>query len=365
MIGEILNPVVKELAIQATESEDATLARHLFEEVLARRIDPLNPPPPDTPVFHVAGKLVSTAGNLSAIVAPAKAGKSAFIGAHMAACLVGAGLGRQNADTLGVTSCSPGGKAVLLIDTEQSPSHAAKNLIQQVLTRVGLLPSDCPKWMSLFALAGLPAFNLTETLAPLLNYEAERCGGIHAVFVDGGADFAVNVNDPEEAAKLCAEWHALAIKFKCSIVVVVHSNEGAKSDDVARGWLGKQLRRKAESNLTLKRSGDAIVVFSESGQRHAPIFEKDGPRFAWSDEAGMHVSVESVGNSKHAAKVSELIEIAAEAYGTDKRLRWADLVAKIITVRGCAKRTAERTVKDMQAHGVIGTDGMGFKERKL
>jgi hypothetical protein len=89
---------------------------------------------------------------------------------------------------------------------------------------------------------------------------ATEHGGVHAVFIDGGADFATNVNDPETAADLCAGWHALAIKYRFHLVIVIHSNEGEQADDIARGWLGKQLRRKAESEPPAEADTSETIV---------------------------------------------------------------------------------------------------------
>jgi len=334
----------------------------LLERMLAAEIDATNPPPPDDPIFHVAGRLTATTGNIGALIARAKAGKSAVIGAHVAACLVADGLGDLEADTLGIRSEPPKGKAVIVIDTEQSPGDAC-GLVERSLRRLGLTPADRPAWLRVFAFAGWRASDLATGLPELMASVGAEHGGIHAVFVDGGADLAGNVNDPETAADLCAGWHALAIKFHCHLLIVIHSNEGEKADDVARGWLGKQLRRKAESNLQLKRTDETVTIFAESGQRRAPILEKDGPCFRWSDEVGMHVSVE--GNPRESAKRQELLDIATEVFANIPRMSWKDLKATFISVRGLPPSTAERRIREMEKMKVIRTDAMGLKERVL
>lgn len=334
----------------------------LMERMLAAEIDVANPPPPDNPVFYVAGRLTGTTGNIGALTSKAKTGKSAFIGAHIAACLIADGLGNPEADTLGVRSEPTGGKAVIVIDTEQSPGDACK-LVERSLRRVGLTAVDRPANLRTFSFAGWRAHDLTAGLPGLLEAMSAEHGGIHAVFIDGGADFATNVNDPDTAADLCAGWHALAIKYLCHLLIVIHSNEGSQADDIARGWLGKQLRRKAESNLQLKRTEETIVAFADSGQRRAPIPETEGPCFRWSDEAGMHVSVE--GNPKENAKRQELLELAAEVFGDKPRMKWGDLLATFISERRLPRSTAERRIREMEKMKVIRTDAMGFKERVL
>lgn len=334
----------------------------IVTRMMAAEVDVKNPPPPDDPVFFVAGQLTGTTGNIGAMIAKAKVGKSAFIGGHVSACLVAEGLGHRDADTLGVRSEPPKGKAVIVIDTEQSPGDACK-LVERALRRVGLVPADRPAWLRTFALAGWKAHDLTAGLPELMDRVSAEHGGLHAVFIDGGADFAANVNDPETAADLSASWHALAIKHHCHILIVMHSNEGDKADDIARGWLGKQLRRKAESNLQLKRTEDTVKVFAESGQRRAPIPEENGPCFRWSDEAGMHVSFE--GNPKENAKRQELLDLATEVFGDKPRMKWSELLTTLISDRRLPKSTAERRIREMEKMKVIRTDAIGFKERVL
>jgi len=359
-LEESTRPVLESLrafdATSLTGRSDSLLKNALLAEV-----DPANPPPPDKPVFYVAGKLCSTSGNLSCLVARAKTGKSAIVGAHVAASLVADGIGRSDADTLRIRSEPPSGKAVVVIDTEQSPHHAAK-LIERALIRVGASIDDRPSWLRLFAFAGWAPGDLSQALPVILEKLAKEHGGLHAVFIDGGADFASNVNDPEEAARLCADWHALAIKYDCSIVIVIHSNEGAASDDIARGWLGKQLRRKCESNLTIKKCGEVSVLFSETGQRHAPILEKDGPTFSWSDELGMHVSGQSVGSSREDIRRDALRD-QAEAVFRDAgvhAMKWGDLRQGIAKSEGLTASGAGKRFDAMKALGVIKKDALSL-----
>ncbi len=125
-----------------------------------------------------------------------------------------------------------------------------------------------------------------------------------------------------------------------------------------RGHLGSQLERKAESNIRLRKGDEITVMFSEK-MRRAPIMEKDGPRFAWSDGAGMHVSCESTGTSKEDMKRAELHELAEEVVGS-ARMRYADLVRGIETARRIAPKTAEKRFSEMKKAGVIAKDSFGF-----
>lgn len=357
--AEKLPPIPPEPGQGAIVGGDGmTMKGDLLSRLLAAEIDPQHPPPPDEPIFYVAGKLTGTAGNIGAITGRAKSYKSAVIEAHCAACMVAEGLGVTGADTLGITAEPPRGKAVVIIDTEQSPADACYR-VNRSLRRVGLKPEERPPWLRAFAFAGWKAQDLTAGLPQLLERLATDHSGIHAVLIDGGADFAINVNDPEAAADLCAGWHALAIRFRCHILIVIHSNEGAKSDDTARGWLGKQLRRKAESNLQLQRDGEAVTLFAEHGQRRAPIPEAIGPRFQWSEAHGMPMSIGTAGEARATAKTTKLRELAEEVFEAGAQLSYTEMKDAIAKARGYTPRWAEKQIEALKSAGVIRSAGGG------
>jgi hypothetical protein len=342
------------------DSESVTPS--LIDRVLAEEIDPASPPPPSDPRYLVVGRITGTAGNLGQLSSRAKTGKSAVIGAHVSACMKAEGLGDQDADTLGISATPPGGHAVAVIDTEQAPEDACA-LITRSLRRVNLRPDNKPAWLRAFPLAGFGATELSEALPQLIERMYNEHGGIHSVLIDGGADFATNVNDPHEASALVASWHALAIKYRFHLLVVIHSNEGSQADDTARGWLGKQLRRKAESNLQLRKDGEVITLFGETGQRRAPIPQSEGPAFIWNNEQAMHVL--TAGNPVELQKIAEAKELADEVFASAPRMRWVELIDAIRKARDCSRSTAERRVKTLRQTKAVKNVGFGFWEKAL
>ena len=324
----------------------------LLNRALALEVDPMRPTEPDRPVLYVGEHVVSTSGNLTALTGRAKTAKTAVVAAIAGACAAADG-GRGDADTLGIASSPPGGRAVVWLDTEQSPARAAANL-SQALARVGLEPREKPAWLRQFPLAGWSARELCAVLPPILDRCADDHGGIHVVLVDGGADFALDVNGAEEAAALCAGWHSLAIRYRCALAVVVHSNEGSTADSTARGWLGKQLRRKAESNLLLRRSGDTVTLFAEDCQRHAPIPESDGPRFRWDPTLGRHTLVEV----RSPTDCDALRLLAEEVFQDGQGRRYGEVLVGIKTTAKCAERTAEAKFAAMSKSRIL-VKGLG------
>lgn len=229
---------------QAGSSRTQKLRARLLE----RRFDVSAPPPEPTPRFLINGKAVCTPGNLTNLIAQAKAGKSAFTGVMLAAAIC-AEFGVEDRDTLGVRATAPGRKRLLHLDTEQSPfDHDAH--IRRALRRAGV--STPPEWLASFGLAGFSADELRESLR-LGWSDAQAAGGVFAVIIDGTADLVNDVNDPKECNAFVAELHDLAIRHDCPIVNVVHENPGQDGGKM-RGHLGSQLERKAESNLRLRKA---------------------------------------------------------------------------------------------------------------
>jgi len=187
----------------------------------------------------------------------------------------------------------------------------------------------------------------------------DRRKGVFAVIIDGVADLCTDVNNPVEANQLVAELQALALEFNCPVIVVLHENAG-HDNGKARGHLGSQLERKAESNLRLKKSGEITTVFSERGMRKAPIAEADGPRFHWGHAEQMHVSVESAS----AEKAGELRELASAIFGAAEQMSWTAVVEAIQKKCDCSTRTAERKVTKMQEDKIVGK-GKGGKKGPL
>jgi hypothetical protein len=143
---------------------------------------------------------------------------------------------------------------------------------------------------------------------------------------------------------------------------VIHSNEGLKSGDDGRGHLGKQLTRKAESNLLLKKEGETTAITSEK-QRKAPITAADGVAFKWSDEEGRHISCGIPIAVKEEAKIADLRDLANEVFATESGLRWAELNRRIADARNLKGNTPDRRIKEMRRLGVIKQSSFGLYER--
>lgn len=332
------------LADLTTTPEAAEQKRaELRERLAAVRFDANKPPPEPVPRLLLNGRDVCTPGNLTAIIAQTKAGKSAFIGAAVAA-VIAAEQGIEDSDTLGWSAGAPAGKLLLHFDTEQSPFDHFR-CIDRELRRVGV--PRAPEWLRSYCCTGFSMMDLKAAVRLAVEDAVQSTAGVFAVVIDGVSDLVSSVNELQECAALVAELRELSVSADCPVICVIHDNEGPKKNGDARGHLGKELMRKAESNLRLTKTGDVTVAYSEK-MRRAPIFKEDGPRFRWCDERRMHVSAafapdpklvrltgdvfEEGGEIGASAAIRSIMELEACSNGTAKT-RWRDIVRQKIVLK--------------------------------
>lgn len=263
--------------------EDASL----IELAEARRVRHDKPPKAAEVILSIAGRPVATQGNLMAMIAQAKAGKTTSIGGAMTAILASDGLAKPKADTLGWSAAPIGHRVLIYIDTELSPQDHW-TAVDRFMRRAGC--DKHPEWLWNYCLTGWKPEDMKTMLSALVARAEGQKREIYAIILDGVADLAKSVNDEEESGALVAALHLQAIQAKCPILCVMHRNEGEKADTAARGHLGKQLARKAETNLRLEQRDGISYVFAEKN-RGAPITKEEGPAFRWNDPAMMHISI--------------------------------------------------------------------------
>ena len=200
------------------------------QAVLAtRRFDVSNPPVAAFQIYSINGKAICTSGNLTAISAHIKSGKTAFI----CAC-VAASFGLEG-DTLGVESSNPQELAVLHFDTEQSTADHYP-VVAKALSRVGV--KRPPDWLRSYRLADVDPKKRLELLECEMRRASAEHNGIHSVHLDGAADFLRDVNNVEESMTTVARLHMLAINYKTHILGVIHFNPGTAK---TRGHFNSEL----------------------------------------------------------------------------------------------------------------------------
>lgn len=255
--------------------------------LLSHRVKASAPPKEPVTRLYLANKPICTAGNITTLTSKAKTGKTAALGAATAAIIsASAGTGQLNHDTFKFRAANPEGHAVIVFDTEQSP-YDAYQCYKRSLDRAG--QQDDPPWLHHYSLVGLNARQLHEALDLAIEIALETHQGIFALILDGVADFVNSVNDEAESNQFVTWLRKRTVDHQTTAICVIHSNEGDKAGNDSRGHLGKQLIRKAESNLMLKKEGEVTTITSDK-QRKAPITAADNVAFQWDDSQQRHVS---------------------------------------------------------------------------
>lgn len=332
------------IAQAAAKARPADGAAALDKLLAARRFDSLNQPAEPVALYKLGGLPIATAENLMVLQAKLKAGKSAAIGAMLAATLGAPG------DCLWFESSNPERRAVLHYDTEQS-AFDHHRLVTRSMRRAGC--GQLPEWLYSHHIKGLPVAQLRALVERGMAAAAAQHGGVHSCIVDGIADLCADVNDAGEANELVACMEALAMEYRTLIVCVLHENHGSDSGKT-RGHLGSQLARKAETNLRLEKDDDGVTTMFADASRSLHIPRAKGFRFRWDDAEKAHVSVEQQQDGVD-SKRAHLEALAAECLKNDcgSGLSWSQFVEAIQKREKCAPRTAEYRFKAMVLEGVI------------
>lgn len=338
----------------AEEKRLADLSKRLAERLPPLRFDPARNLPRPEERLTILGRPVASPGNLQTIIATAKSGKSAYVGAALAAIM--AADRESRCDALGWSAAPPKGRRVIHVDTEQS-RFDHDELIRRAMRRANV--QECPAWLDSYCLTGFAEADILDAIR-LRVAEARTGAGVYAIIIDGVADLVADVNSLEQTSCLVRSLHALAIEADCPILCVIHENEGKAATGDARGHLGKQLMRKSESNLRLKQK-DGVTTVSSEKMRRAPILEKDGPRFAWSDLHRMHVSKEAASAEKNRQARDDRSAKAKAAFRhlRKKALAWSELHAALVELEHLSERGAQDRIKSWTEEGVVGRDSAG------
>ncbi|HVW21687.1 MAG TPA: DnaB-like helicase N-terminal domain-containing protein [Opitutaceae bacterium] len=347
---------ISELAVTVTDQLEAIRRRMnpLSDELRRRLFDPAAPIPNPRVVLRIGDTPICTAGNISAIVAQPKAGKSAVIGAILAACMADPARSR---DCLGFAGRNVEQKAVLHFDTEQSKEDFSK-LLHRSKTRAAV--DAFPAWLRPYHLTGMGAAQCRMAIERALVDDARAFNGIHALLIDGIGDTVVDPNDEAECFPWVTRLHDLAIRFDTAIVAVLHLNPGSEK---TRGHLGSQLERKAESNLTLEKDADGVSVIYNPKPRGALISKDKGPRFRWSTAEEMHVSVaETIGAARAGARAESLRLMAEEVFEEGRPMKYGELKEAVKKASKCQDRTAETKISELRRLNLIAKTPIGTWE---
>jgi len=274
--GEDPGEVIEDLRAFTEEARDITTL-DLVDRLQGLRFKAELTPPEDRVILRLGENYeVGTEGNIVAILAHLKGGKTGFVSGGIASCL-------ERGRFLFWQSPSPDG-AVVVFDTEQSESDFHKTE-SRALSRIGSNGKTPPR-LHAYRIRDLNSRERRSAIRQAMKLAQKESGSIHSVWIDGVADLVSSVNDEEESNGLIDEMLALSTEFKTVLVCVLHLNPG--SSEKSRGHLGSQLERKAESNLMLAKDENEVTSIWSEKMRRACIPKNAPLCFKWDPDLGRH-----------------------------------------------------------------------------
>ena len=363
MVNQERFDLIKEVLSEAAMTEEERLLK-------SYRITPETKLPPMQPLFKMFDTPCFYRGELVAACGKAKSGKTLFLSILMAAGLTEKVLALErhtdSTDSAGnaVVQTTPpygtppdsGGEwkplRVLWIDTEQSQQSTQDIIVNRIIPLIENSPAD-----SLFAynLRGLGFEKRREMVEA-----AVRTVKPDIVIIDGIKDLITDINDAVQATQIMEHLMALAQRYNCCMVNVLHQNK-SEADRNMRGSIGTELTNKAfevyeceylerhklfRVTQTLSRrqrmSRRLCYVLSKEGLPETCDEPQEQPR----DELGRWVSVKS--NSE------ALVKLFNEAMEGRTQRKFNELMA--VALKKCGVTDAQAyyaLVKEAEEQGII------------
>ena len=172
-------------------------------------------------------------------------------------------------------------KAVIHCDTEQARHKHQKNY-KGILRRAGL--NTCAHYLS-YNIRQLDINQYAEVTTGICEAALNQFGGIHSIWIDGGADYIADVNNPETSNAAIKYFEELAIKYHTAVFIIVHTNPGG---DKERGHFGSQCQRKSGGIISVKSEGDTSYIEPKM-LRYAGNGDIQKLMFKYDKEKGYHV----------------------------------------------------------------------------
>ena len=229
----------------------------------------------------------------------------------------------------------------LYIDTEQNPDQTDR-IINRVITATG---TD-------FDSVGLAVYNLLDLprnyIAPAIEALIKEFHPDYVV-IDNTTDTVETTMDDTVAELAGYQFRQIAQKYNLCLIGVVHSNEG-KADGTPRGWIGKELLRRADVLLYLTNKGDySTASFKKFRDGKAPdefsvyIDNESGLPMLGKTETPPHAK--AVSNPDKYADIVKNIPLMGFSY--------SELKDEIARTSGKSPQTAERWISTMSKDEIV------------
>jgi hypothetical protein len=258
------------------DEQDFQKAQCLADQLWEDRFDVNNKPESGRVLLKLGETVVGTSGNIIAISAQAKSGKTALYTGAIASTLT-------SGTFLHCSSPVQTG-AVIHFDTEQSGADFWR-VGKTTLDRAGLTENN-PRFYS-FPIRNHSVMERKLVYRELISRAANEHGGeVHSIWIDGAADLVEDVNDPTASNDTVCQFMKLSSEWDTIVVCVIHQNPG--SDFKTRGHFGSELERKSEANIILNKDGNLVTSVYGDKMRGAPIPKDDALCFKWDETSERH-----------------------------------------------------------------------------
>jgi len=226
--------------------------------VLPRRLSFLHPYPPEVCLLSIDGVPFIAKGDLCAVKAKQKQGKTAAL-SLMATALLAGRWGRLQAL---LPACK-----VLFIDTEQKPQDT-QLVYKRIMQLAGRPLTDDYDHLQVYTLRTLDPVEMLRLIEETIRRERPDI-----VFIDGIVDLIANFNEVEGSQQLIHQLIRLASADvtgqDTALVCVLHTNKN-DDDHNMRGHLGTMLSQKSGNVLECIKQGDIFTV-RNADSRHQPV----------------------------------------------------------------------------------------------
>lgn len=269
-------------------------------------------------------------GDIQAIKAKAKQGKTYLVSVFCAAILSGG--------CVGVESDLTDAK-VMFFDTEQNPQNT-KKVAMRVHAMCGW---NIHQNNQRFRAYSLRDMETTERLGYIKHeIEEERP---NVIFIDGIRDLLIDFNDPLESMNLVQEMMTMSEEYDMAIVNILHTNKG-KDDNNMRGHLGTELVNKSSDVFSVVRTKDGVFNVEQTDSRNMPVDD-----FAFTlDDDGIPVKADvSNVNSVIEQAVSYFKEILSEG----RAMTRSELAEKFQEISGQGRASAFSKIKQALDGGLL------------
>ena len=199
--------------------------------------------PEESYVFKVQGVGCMPLGDLAAVKAEPKKGKTTTLKRIIATALMGE-LGQLTSDLRH--------PLIIWVDTEQKMGDA-KCIITDIKKMTGLTDKYLDKHLMVYSLRKTDCKTMLEEVKTAVKgYQPQ------IVVIDGIAEFVESVNDEVYAKNLIQQLMIVCESYHCCIICVLHMNRGPNRE--MKGHLGANLTQKAAVVVECTKNGDVITV---------------------------------------------------------------------------------------------------------